>query len=128
MKAHPALAALVAAAALLTGCGAATTDAAKDPAPTTRSPNATPHWPAEGCDVHSGSSIDYASDASGADSPAEALAPYTPDGTSVVKQKARPHRAARWLVVDEDRVIVRAVTMFRGDRGWLVDGVEECSG
>lgn len=122
MKAH--LAALVAAAALLTGCGTATTDAAKDPAPTTRSP----HWPAEGCDVHSGSSIDYTSDARGADSPAEALAPYTPDGATVVKERARPHRAARWLVVDEDRVIVRAVTMFRGDRGWLVDGVEECSG
>lgn len=126
MKAH--LAALVAAAALLTGCGTATTDAAKDPAPTTRSPHATPHWPAEGCDVHSGSSIDYSSDARGADSPAEALAPYTPDGATVVKERARPHRAARWLVVDEDRVIVRAVTMFRGDRGWLVDGVEECSG
>ena len=126
MKAH--LSALVAAAALLTGCGTATTDAAHDPAPTTASPNGTPHWPTEGCDVHSGSSIDHASDASGADSPAEALAPYTPDGTTVVEQKARPHRAARWLVVDEDRVIVRAVTMFRGDRGWLVDGVEECSG
>lgn len=126
MRAH--LAALAAAAALLTGCGATTTEAAKDPAPTTRSPSAAPHWPAEGCDVHSGSSIDHASDAVGADSPAEALAPYTPDGTTVVRQEARPHRAARWLVVDEDRVIVRAVTMFRGDRGWLVDGVEECSG
>ena len=126
MKAH--LAALVAAAALLSGCGAATTDAAKDPAPTTPSPNAAPHWPAEGCDVHSASSIDYASDAGGADSPAEALARYVPEGSTVVKQRARPHRAARWLVVDEDRVIVRAITMFEGDHGWLVDGVEECSG
>lgn len=126
MKAHlTAVAALVAAAALLSGCGAATT--AKDPAPTTRSPNAA-HWPPEGCDVHSVSSIDYASDAGGADSPAEALARYVPEGSTVVKHRARPHRAARWLVVDEDRVIVRAVTMFEGSHGWLVDGVEECSG
>ena len=126
MKAHLAATAAMA-AALLTGCGTATTDAADDPAPAT-SPHRAPHWPAEGCDIRSGSSIDYTPDARGADSPALALARYTPPGTSVVKQKARPHRAARWLVVDEDRVIVRAVTMFRGDHGWLVDGVEECSG
>jgi hypothetical protein len=126
MKAHPV--ALVAAAALLTGCGAATTDAAKDPSPTTRGPNGTPHWPTEGCDVHSASSIDYASDSNGAHTPEEALASYTPAGTTVVREKRRPHREARWLVVDEDHVIVRAVSMFEGSHGWLVDGVEECSG
>lgn len=126
MRAH--LAALVAAAALLTGCGAATTDAADDPAPTTRTTNGTPHWPTEGCETHSASSIDYVADAAGADTRDEALAQYNPDGLSVVHEKKRPHRVARWLLVDEDDQIVRAVSMFKGSNGWLVDGVEECSG
>ncbi|WP_344155492.1 hypothetical protein [Nocardioides koreensis] len=68
------------------------------------------------------------SDAAGADTRGEALARYNPHGLPVVREKKRPHRAARWLVVDEDHEIVRAVSMFRGSNGWLVDGVEECSG
>ena len=123
------VAGLIAAAAVLAGCGSGTT-VADDPAPTTSSPSEAgpPHWPTEGCETRSGSSIDYASGAAGADTPQEALAQYNPDGLSVVREKQRPHREPRWLVVDEDDLIVRAVSMFEGDNGWLVDGVEECSG
>ena len=123
------IAGLVAAAALLAGCGSGTT-VTDDPAPTATPPHdhARPHWPTEGCETRSASSIDYASDAAGADTPREALARYNPDGLSVVREKQRPHRPKRWLVVDEDDLIVRAVSMFEGDNGWLVDGVEECSG
>ena len=122
------LAGLVAAAALLTACGSGTT-VADDPAPTATPPreDARPHWPTEGCETHSASSIDYVPDAAGADTPEGALARYNPDGLSVVHERQRPHRAARWLLVDEDDEIVRAVTMFEGSNGWLVDGVEECS-
>jgi hypothetical protein len=45
-----------------------------------------------------------------------------------VREKRRPHREPRWLLVDEDHEIVRAVSMFEGEDGWPVDGVEECSG
>lgn len=115
---------------LLAGCGADDTRVAKDPAPTT-SPSSTepavPHWPDEGCDTHSGMSVDYVSDAVGAETLDEALAPYVPDGATVVKKGAKPHRNAQYLVVDEDNEIVAAVEAVDGDNGWLVDFVEKCS-
>jgi hypothetical protein len=125
------LAALLAPTAVLAGCGEPDSPAVEDPAPTTPAAAQTgrPHWPAQGCETRSGSAIDYAADASGEDTPGEALAPYVPDGASVVRQRARPHEASRWLVVDGDNEIVRAVEMFGdGSGGWLVTGVEECSG
>jgi hypothetical protein len=119
----------LAAAVLLAGCGPGTT-VAHDPAPTATPPrrDLQPHWPAEGCGTRSGSSIDYASDAAGAETPEEALATYNPEGLAVVRERKRPHREPRWLLVDADHSIVRAVSMFEGENGWLVDGVEECSG
>jgi hypothetical protein len=125
------IAAALAATALLAGCGGPDdTPVAKDPAPTTAAaPSGRPHWPTEGCETRSGSSIDYAADAKGEDTAEAALAPYVPDGASVVREKARPHRAHRWLVVDGRNQIVRAVEMFGdGGKGWLVSGVEECAG
>jgi hypothetical protein len=119
---------IVAAAAVLAGCGSQdATPAAKDPGSAPPGAPVAPHWPAKGCDVRSGSSIDYVADARGAATPRQALATYRPAGTTVVRAKSKPHREAAWLVVDDDNEIVRSVTMFRGSNGWLVDGVEECS-
>jgi hypothetical protein len=126
------IAAVLAATAVLAGCGGTDDDpVARDPSPTTAAaaPAGRPHWPTQGCETRSGSSIDYAAGAKGEATPEAALASYVPDGASVVRQHARPHRAPRWLVVDADNQIVRAVEMFGDDgHGWLVTGVEECSG
>jgi hypothetical protein len=125
------IAALFAATAVLAGCGGPDDHpVARDPVPTAPvgGPAGRPHWPTEGCDTRSGSAIDYAADATGEATPEAALAPYVPERASVVREKAKPHREARWLVVDQDNEIIRAVEMYGDGRGWLVHGVEECSG
>jgi len=121
---------LLVAAVLLVGCGGSDGPVAKDPAPTSGSAGSRlpPHWPSTGCDTRSTSQIDYAMDARGSRTREEALARYVPDGASVVRETRRAHREARWLVVDEDNVIIRAVAVFDGGNGWLVSSVEECSG
>ncbi len=81
----------LAAAALLAGCGSDAT-VADHPTPTTPTApigrDSRPHWPSEGCGTRSGSAIDYVADAVGADTPAQALATYNPDGLSVVREEA----------------------------------------
>ena len=122
--------ALLVAAALLAGCGGSDSPVAKDPAPSTgaASTGLPPHWPSTGCDTRSTSQIDYAMDAPGSRTRQEALARYVPDGASVIQEPRHPHREARWLVVDENNVIIRAVSVIQGGHGWLVDSVEQCSG
>jgi len=120
---------------VLAGCGGSDTPAARDSAPTSgpsspgaSGPAAAPHWPAEGCETRSTSQIDYAMDARGSRTPEEAVARYVPEGHSAVKEPRAAHRSARWLVVDQDNVILRAVSVIHLGEGWLVNSVEQCSG
>ncbi|MCW2791568.1 MAG: hypothetical protein JWO76_666 [Nocardioides sp.] len=110
---------------LLAGCGGDETPVARDPAPTTQ-PAATPTWP--DCGSHSQSSIDYVAGARGEDSVEKALARYLDEGTHAVHVPPEEHRADRWDIVTDDNTIVREVSVVDGGHGWLVDGVEECSG
>ena len=98
------------------------------PAPGPPAHGVAPHWPAEGCDTRSTSQIDYAIDARGARTPQEALARYVPEGARRREGAAAAHRHARWLVVDQDHVILRAVSVVHLGQGWLVDSIEQCSG
>lgn len=119
-------------AVLLAGCtGGNGVPVAHDPAPTTAStppsaPTGAPTWPA--CAEHVASSIDYAMGARGVASPVEAVREHAPAGTTIVKVPREPHSSLRFDVVDEHNQIVREVSVIRGEEGWLVDGVEECSG
>jgi hypothetical protein len=111
----------------LAGCGGEDqTPVAKDPAPTTT--GASPHWPEEGCDTHSAGNLDYIADAQGAATVEDAIASYVPDGATVVRKPAGPHRRAQWLVVNEENEIITALETFQGGNGWLVDYVEKCAG
>jgi hypothetical protein len=110
----------------LAGCaGEDQTPVAKDPAPTTN--GASPHWPEEGCDTHSAGNLDYVADAQGAATVEDAIASYVPDGATVVRKPAEPHRRAQWLVVNEANEIITALETFQGGNGWLVDYVEKCA-
>jgi hypothetical protein len=112
---------------LLAGCGDDPTPVARDPAPTTpTAAEPTPHWAARGCDERSGINVDYTSDAVGADTLDEALAPYVPDGATIVKKPAGPHRNAQYLAVNDHHEIVAAVEAVWGEGGWLVYSAEKC--
>ncbi|NYD42542.1 hypothetical protein [Nocardioides panaciterrulae] len=130
------LAGLAALAVVLSACGSATTttdagEAGRSPgrsqAPSP-SPAPVPHWPAQGCATHSRSVIDYAADSHGAPSRRAAMARYVDAGTHVVPARRTPHGEPSWLVVKDDGEIVRAVYVEHFDGGWLVSGVEQCSG
>ncbi|MFN8189458.1 MAG: hypothetical protein U0R78_03290 [Nocardioidaceae bacterium] len=110
----------------LAACSANTSVAVDDPTdePTVA---ATPHWPAD-CGVHSGMAIDYAEDASGPPTREEAILAEAPGaGYRLVKVPHEPHQQAAWWIVDvETNEIYAQVTAWKGDNGWLVDGVEKC--
>ena len=72
--------------------------------------------------------MDYAADSHGAPTRRAAMARYVDPGTHVVPQQRTPHGERGWLVVRGDGEIVRAVYVERFDGGWLVSGVEQCSG
>ncbi|MCB0908477.1 MAG: hypothetical protein KDB63_15310 [Nocardioidaceae bacterium] len=101
--------------------------AADDPtgAPTVAT---TPHWPAD-CEAHSGTAIDYGDDATGPPTRKEAILAEAPgDGYRLVRVPPEPHRQPAWWIVDvETNEIYAQVTAWKGDHGWLVDGVETCA-
>ena len=89
--------------------------------------DAKPRWPAKNCDVHSMMFLDYTPDAQGAPTRRQAAQPYMKDGDTLVKVPRKPHRQARWLVVKPNHRIRVALTIFKGENGYLVDSVERCA-
>ena len=86
-----------------------------------------PRWPKKNCDTHSMMFIDYTPDAQGAPTRRQAAQPYMKDGDTLVKVPRKPHRQARWLVVKPTDRIRVALTIFKGENGYLVDSVERCA-
>ena len=103
-----------------TSAGGPDAGAAVSPAPGTP-----PTWAA--CKTHSMQSIDYAADAPGAPSLADALAPYRKAGDHVVRRPRQPHRNPAWLLVDEHNVIRSALEVWHTRGGWLVGSVDRCA-
>ena len=130
-------AALVAAllAAPLAGCGESQSLAriGRDPAATGPSSDTRaaprPHWPKHGCDVHSGSAIDYVREPDGHPTPEQAALAYDSQDRPVtaVALPPRPHRERAVLLVTRAHVIVSKISVMEGSSGWFVDGVERCS-
>jgi hypothetical protein len=89
---------------------------------------APPRWPKKNCDIHSMMYIDYTADAQGAPTRRKAARPYMRADDTLVKQVRHHHRPTRWLVVKPTNRIRAALTMYKGENGFLVDSVEKCAG
>jgi hypothetical protein len=123
------LLALAAIALLVAGCGEAVDVGQESPPSPSPTPSATPSWPATGCKEHSAGTIDYVSDANGAATREEAAAPYMEEGDSLVREGPQPPHSRRgWVVVTSDNEIRAALTIFKGENGYLVDTIEKCAG
>jgi len=122
-------------AALVAGCGESQSlgQIALDPAATGPSSHAPstrhPHWPRHGCDVHSGSAIDYVREPDGHPTPEQAALAFDPAHRRVtaVAVPPHPHRERAVLLVSRAQVILSKVSVAKGSTGWYVDGVERCS-